>query len=148
MTTASATASLSASTAPSTSRPRRRLGRSIGAVAAGLVTIVVTSTAADMVLHAAGVYPPFGQRMSDGLFLLATAYRVLFGIGGEYLTARLAPNRPMGHAVVLAGVGTVLSIAGAVAMGDKGPAWYALAVIAMCFPCAWVGARLARRGSR
>lgn len=116
--------------------------RGVGAVLAGLVAIVVLSTAADAVLHATGVYPPFPERMSDELFALATAYRIVFGVAGSWLTARLAPARPMRHALVLAGIGTVLSIAGAAAMWSYGPAWYSLAIIAISFPCAWAGARL------
>jgi hypothetical protein len=126
--------------------PRRAL-RSVGAVLAGLFAIFAVTTATDVVLHVTGVYPALGQRMSDALFVLATAYRIVFGIAGSYLTARLAPSRPMRHALALGGVGFALSVAGGVMMGDQGPAWYALAVIAMALPCAWAGARLhARRG--
>jgi hypothetical protein len=121
--------------------PRRTL-RSIGAVVAGLLAIVVLSTAADAVLHATGVYPPFPERMADELFALATAYRIAFGIAGCWLTARLAPHGPLRHALVLGGIGTLLSIAGAAAMWAYGPAWYSLAVIAISLPCAWAGARL------
>jgi hypothetical protein len=104
--------------------PARRPGaaRSFGAVLAGFAAIFVLSTAVDMALHASGVYPPYGERMSDGLFALATAYRVLFGIAGCWLAARLAPAWPMAHARALGAVGTVLSVAGAVAMWDQGPA--------------------------
>lgn len=127
-------------------RTTRLVLRRIGAVVAGLLVIVVLSTAADAVLHATGVYPPFPQRMSDALFGLATAYRVAFGIAGCYLTARLAPDRPMRHALALGGIGTVLSTAGALAMWEYGPAWYSLAIIAISLPCAWIGARLYERG--
>lgn len=117
-------------------------GRSMGAVVAGLLTIVLLSTAVDAVMHATGIYPPVPERMSDALFGVATAYRIGFGVLGSYVTARLAPRRPMKHALVLAGIGTVLSTAGAVAMWEFGPGWYSLAVIAMSLPCAWIGARL------
>jgi hypothetical protein len=126
-------------------RSRRTL-RSIGAVVAGLLVIVVLSTATDMVLHATGVFPPFGQPMSDALFLLATAYRIVYGVAGCYITARLAPDRPMQHALVLGVVGLVVSTAGAVATWNRGPEfgpkWYPLAVIAIALPCAWAGGRL------
>jgi hypothetical protein len=126
-------------------RPRR-LWRSVGAVVAGLLAIVVLSTATDMVLHATGVFPPLGRPMSDALFLLATAYRIVYGVAGCYTAARLAPDRPMQHALVLGVVGLVVSIAGAVATWNRGPAfgpkWYPLAVIAIALPCAWVGGRL------
>ena len=120
--------------------------RSAGAVLAGLAFIVVTSTITDQVLHSTGVYPPVGQRMSDGLFVLATAYRVVFAVAGCWLTARLAADRPMWHAMMLAIVGLVISTAGAVYAlqhPELGPAWYPLGLIATTLPCAWLGARLA-----
>lgn len=126
-----------------TRRPRLALRRT-GAVLAGLLAIVVLSTAADAVLHATGVYPPVPERMADELFALATAYRIVFGVAGSWLAARLAPDHPTRHALVLGGIGTVLSVAGAAAMWEYGPAWYSLAIIAISFPCAWLGARLAR----
>ena len=95
-----------------------------------------------MALHATGIFPPFGQPMGDALFLLATAYRIVYGVAGSYIAARLAPDRPMQHALALGVVGLVLSIAGAVAMWDAGPAWFSLAVIAIAMPCAWAGGRL------
>lgn len=122
-------------------RPHLALRRT-GAVSAGLLTIVILSTAADAVLHATGVYPPFPQQMADGLFLLATAYRIVFGVGAGYVTARLAPDQPMRHALVLGAIGVALSTAGAAAMWEFGPGWYSLAIIAIALPCAWAGARL------
>ena len=130
----------------SDTRPPRRILRSIGAVLAGLVAIFVVTTATDVVLHATGIFPPWGQPMSDGLFLLATAYRIVYGVAGSYLTARLAPDRPMQHALALGVVGFVFSTAATVATWGRGPEfgpkWYALAVIAMAIPCAWAGGRL------
>jgi len=124
-----------------TQRPRRVL-RSVGAVLAGLIAIFILSTATDLALHAAAVFPPWEVRMSDALFLLPLAYRIVFGVAGCYLTARLAPDRPMLHALVLGAVGVVISTAGAVLMWDAGPAWYSLGVIAIAMPCAWAGGKL------
>ena len=99
-----------------------------------------------MALHATGVFPPWGQPMSDALFLLATAYRIVFGVAGCYIAARLAPDRPMQHALALGVVGFAVSILGAVATWDRGPAfgphWYPVAIIAITMPCAWAGGRL------
>ena len=120
----------------------RRTPRSIGAVIAGLLVIVGLSSAADAVMHAAGIYPPLPQRMAGDLFLIATAYRIAFGVLGCYVTARLAPGRPMRHAMVLGGIGTVMATAGALAFWDFGPAWYSIVIIAISIPCAWAGARL------
>ena len=126
----------------SETQPPKRSLRSFGAVVAGFFAIVILSTLTDMVLHATGVFRPLGQQMSDALFLVALAYRIVFGVAGCYITARLAPGRPMWHALVLGVIGLVVSIAGAVVMWEAGPAWYSLAVIAISMPCAWVGGRL------
>ncbi len=132
--------------------PARRIGRSIGAVLAGVLAIVVLSLATDVVLHATGIFPPMGQPMSDALFLLATAYCTVYGVAGGYLTARLAPDRPMQHALALGAVGVVLGTVGAVATWNRGPAfgphWYPLALIALAIPQCWAGGRLYERQSR
>ena len=110
---------------------------------AGLLAIFAITTVTDIVLHATGIFPPWGQPMSSALFLVALAYRIVYGVLGCYIAARLAPDRPMRHAVALGVVGVVLSTAGAVAMWEAGPAWYSLAVIGISIPCAWVGGKLA-----
>ena len=130
----------------SETRHPRRILRSIGAVLAGLLAIIILSVGTDAVLHATGVFPPPGQRMSDALFLLATAYRIVYGVVGCCIAARLAPDRPRQHALALGVVGLVVSIAGAVVTWGRGPelgpAWYSLAIMAIPMPCAWVGGRL------
>src|SRR5258708_19213074 len=85
-------------TAISEPHPPRRIGRSIGAVLAGIVAGVILTLATDIVLHGIGVFPPWGQPVSDGPLLLATAYRAVFGIVGSYIPARLPPYRPLPHA--------------------------------------------------
>jgi hypothetical protein len=123
----------------------RRIGRSAAAVAAGLATIFAVTTAADLVMHATGVFPPQGRSMTTALFLLALGYRLVIDVGGCYLAAWLAPDRPRGHALVLGTIGLVLSAAGALAMWNAGPHWYPMALFASSLPSAWVGGRLRER---
>lgn len=129
-----------------------RVLRSIGALLAGFLAVIVLSLGTDAALHATGVFPPWGQPMADSLFLLATAYRSVYGVAGSYIAARLAPDRPMAHAMALGVVGLALSIVGAVATWNRGPAfgpkWYPLALIATALPCAWAGGRLRAVQSR
>ena len=122
----------------------RRIGRSILALLAGFVVVVVLSLGTDLALHAAGIFPALGQTMSNGLFALATVYRTVYGVVGSYVTARLAPDRPMGHALVGGLIGLALSILGAVVTWNKdlGPHWYPLALIATALPGAWLGGKL------
>jgi hypothetical protein len=120
--------------------------RSIGAVLAGVVTVIVLSLATDIVLHATGIYPPWFQPMADSLWVLAVAYRVVYGIAGSYLTARIVRNRLMMHAMIVGVIGFVLTIAGVAANWNKGPAygprWFAIALILTTLPCAWIGGKL------
>jgi hypothetical protein len=120
--------------------------RSTGAVLAGFLLGGILSVATDMLLHAAGIFPPWGQPMSDELLLLATAYRIVFNVAGCYLAARLAPDRPMLHALVIGIVGVAVGTVGAVTTWDRGPAfgphWYPVAVIAVSIPCAWAGGKI------
>jgi hypothetical protein len=129
-------------------RPARRIARRIGAVIAGLLVNAVAASVTDSVLHATGVYPALGIRMSGALFAVALAYRTLYGVLGSYVTARLAPDRPMQHALALGAVGVTVGIIGAAVMWDAGPAWYSLGVIAVTLPAAWAGGRLRQRAHR
>lgn len=125
----------------------RHLGRSTGAVLAGLLAILVTHTGTDAVLHATGVYPTAGVTMSAGLFGLALAYRTVFSVLGAYVTARLAPRRPLKHALVLGGIGSLLSLGGVIANlahPEIGPLWYPVALLACTLPCCWLGAKLVK----
>ena len=134
-----------------TQQPHRIL-RSIGAVFAGVVAVSVLSLGTDMVMHATGIFPPWFQPMTGSLFMLALAYRVVYGIAGGYIAARLAPNRAMAHALVLGVVGLLLSIAGAAGTWNRGPEfgpkWYPLALVATALPCAWVGGRISRNHNK
>ena len=125
-----------------------RRGRSVGAVLAGIVAVVVLSVGTDEILHLAQVYPPWGQRMADGLFGLATAYRIVYGIAGGYITARLAPSAPLRHALILGLIGLVPGLLGvmvAIAKPELGPLWYPVALAVTGLPCAWLGGVLYRQ---
>src|SRR5215831_12306914 len=119
--------------------------KSFVALGAGVLVVVVVTTLVDIVLHSAGVYPPLNQPIDNRLALLATAYRVVIGVYGAWLTARLAPSRPMKHAMILAGIGVVLGLVGVVTTWNSGlgPRWYPIALVVLAIPQSWVGARLA-----
>ena len=121
--------------------------RRIGAVLAGIVVGAALALGTDAVLHATGVFPPWGQRVGDGLLMLATTYRAIFNVASGYVTAHLAPDRPIAHAVVLGTLGLVVGLAGAIATWNAGPAyephWYPVAVALISLPCSWAGGRIA-----
>jgi hypothetical protein len=118
--------------------------QSIWAVTARVLVIVIVTTLVDIALHAIGVFPPLGQPIDNTLALLATFYRIVISIGGAWLTARLAPDQPMKHALILGVVGTVLGLVGVVATWNRGlgPAWYPIALAVLAIPQCWAGGRL------
>src|SRR5262249_8382626 len=125
------------------------------AVPAGLLAIIIVTTIADIMLHAIHVYPPTNQPINNALALLATGYRVVISVGGAYLTASLAPDHPMRHAMILGYVGVVLGLVGVVATWNLGlgPRWYPIALVVLAVPQCWAGARIwemraVKRGSQ
>jgi len=128
-----------------THQPRPAL-RSVGAVLAGMLTGIILSLGTDELLHLTHVFPPWDQRASDALLLLATIYRTIYGVAGSYIAARLAPNRALLHAMILGVLGLAASTAGAVVTWNKGPVfgphWYPVALVVLAIPTAWAGGKI------
>ena len=118
--------------------------KSIWAVVAGVIFIIGVTTIVDIALHALGVFPPMDQPLDDRLAALATSYRIVISVAGAWLTARLAPAKPMQHALLLGVVGTVLGLVGVVATWNRGlgPRWYPVALAVLAIPQCWVGGKL------
>ena len=128
-----------------THQPRQAL-RSVGAVLVGMLTGIILSLGTDELLHLAHVFPPWDQRASDAPLLLATIYRTIYGVAGSFIAARLAPHRPMLHAMILGVFGLAASAAGAVVTWNKGPVfgphWYPVALVVLAIPTAWAGGKI------
>lgn len=125
--------------------------RSIGAVLAGFVAVVVLSISVDAVMHAVHFYPPESQGMHDPVQnAVALAYRSLFTVVGGWIAARLAPGRPMTHVAVLSVLGLAGGTAGVVLTWDLnlGPRWYPIGLAVGAVPLTllggWLGARQRR----
>ena len=129
---------------PST-HPRRRL-QGTGAILAGFIATAVLSLATDQLLHVLDVYPPWGQPMHEpALNALALGYRIVYGVMGGYIAARLAPHSPVRHAVILGVIGFVFAAAGAIGAITQyalGPNWDPIALALTALPCTWLGGRL------
>jgi hypothetical protein len=132
-----------------TTAQSRRLGQSAWALFAGFLFVVILSLVTDAFFHKLGVFPPVGEYTPDKPLLLATAYRVIFGIIGSYITARLAPHSPMRHALTGGCIGVVLATLGAAATWNRnlGPHWYSVALIVFALPQSWLGAIFYLRSS-
>jgi hypothetical protein len=119
--------------------------KSIGAVLAGFLTVVVLSIGMDFILESLGFFPPQNEPDSYTwwMLLIALIYRCAATVAGGYVTARLAPNRPMRHALILGIVGIVAGTAGAIATWGMTPHhWYPIALVVTAVPCTWYGGTL------
>ena len=84
------------------------------------------------------------EKFEAGHSLLALSYHLAYTLFGSYLAARLAPNRPMGHALAIGALGIVISTLGLIAIvtDNLAPAWYGWMLIVLSLPVAWVGGKL------
>lgn len=121
--------------------------RSVMAIVVGFLFIGLLAFGADAVLRGAmpGAFDATGRMTSVSVLLLTLAYVGVFAIAGCWLAARLAPDRPMRHALILGMLGLVFNIAGSYAMWHTAPAWYHAIAIALVMPYAWIGGRIRER---
>lgn len=116
---------------------KRGIWKSIGAVVAGLATIIVLSNGTDTILETTGVFPPLQEQLEHGftvpwMAVLAVAYRNVFTVLGGYVTAWLTPKQPLRHVLTLAAANIV-------------PAWFSVALLVLGPCCAWLGGTLQQR---
>jgi hypothetical protein len=117
------------------------MGRSFGAIVTGFVVVALLSFAGHEILRL--VWPSaFGMANrieSAPALLLVLLYTFGFAACGCSVAARLAPNAPMVHALLLGSIIFVLDVIGTVSRWGSEPPWYHVAVLALVMPAAWVG---------
>lgn len=121
--------------------------RSILAILSAIILGAVLSIGTDYFLEAVGIFPSFDEQQLHGLqtwwlYLIALTYRCIYTIGSGYLAAALAPYRPVFHAMIPGFIGFGVSLAGTVAMWDKGFQWYSISLTVLTPICTWTGAKL------
>jgi hypothetical protein len=141
---------MTAIAAPAPQISSLRLGRSLLALIAGLLLNAVLSTGTDVLLSVLGVFPALSEyghadSFTNAMLAFALIYRTLFGVLGCYVTARLAPRRPMFHSLTLGAIGFTIGLAGAITVWGSSHAWYAISITLVTVPAAWLGGVLAQR---
>ena len=118
--------------------------RSITAIVVGFLLIGALSFGTDAIVRSQlpDMYDAAGRTDSVPLLLFVMFYVGVFAVFGCWLAARLAPDRPMRHAMILGALGLVFNIAGSAAMWNTAPAWFHIASIALVLPFAWLGGRI------
>lgn len=124
------------------------MGRSILAIAVGFVLTGALNMGTNMVLSrvAPEIVPPAGTpNTSTAALLVISAYVALYGILGCYVTARLAPSRPLLHALILGGLALAMSIPVTLSVWSDAPAWFNLYNLLAVMPYAYVGGLIRER---
>ena len=116
--------------------------RSILAVLAGIITVVVLSEGIDFVVIKLGLLSFSGPHLTVP-FAIATIYRSVAAVVGGFVTAKLAPSSPMTHAIILGAIGIALALAGVIANLSASNLWYPIALVVTALPCSWLGGKLA-----
>ncbi len=121
----------------------KSLLKSIAAIFIGFFTVAILSIATDTILEKLGIFPP----IADGLFItwmlvLALVYRSVYAVVGGYVTARFAPEDPMKHVWILAGIGMIMSVIGIFVGWDLSQHWYPIMLAVTTIPCVWLGGKL------
>lgn len=118
--------------------------RSIIAIAAGFIFIAVLSFGTDIVVRA--TWPEMfheGRTDNNMVLFLTLAYVATYAIAGCYIAGRLAPARPMRHALILGVLGLAFTAFVTKFAWESAPVWYHVASLALVMPFAYVGGLLA-----
>lgn len=117
--------------------------KSIGAIIVGFTLGVILSVGTDFLLDKLGIMSMQNFKENSSIIVaLIIIYRFVFNVTGCYLTAKLAPNKPMKHVIIIGIIGTILSLLGSFAMWDKAIPFYNIAIILISLPSAWLGGKL------
>lgn len=120
--------------------------KSIGAIIAGMAVGAILSLATDKILEVTNIMKitPFDEN-PVWLIALVIIYRTIFNLTGTYTAAKLAPSKPMKHAIILGIIGTLVGIIGTIAMWHIPPHWYPISLVILTMPAAWLGGKLATK---
>lgn len=117
--------------------------KSIGAILSGLLLGAVLSIGTDFLMDKMEIMSMENfKQTSLFVIFIVMVYRFIFNVIGCYLTAKISPNKPMKHVIIIGIIGTVLSILGSLVMWDKAIPFYNIGVILISFPSAWIGGKL------
>ena len=90
-------------------------------------------------------FAPDGSTDNVAILPLFLVLPVAYSFASGRLTARLAPTRPMAHAVALGLILTAVGTAVQILYWDVMPLWYHLPFLATLLPAVWLGARTGKQ---
>ena len=115
--------------------------KSVWPIIAGFLLLAVLSVGADMILR--GCFPkafgPSEAPMGALASVVTIFYASAFGVLSSYLTAALAPNRPVTHALALGAIVFLFALGGLISSWHRAPAWFNFGFLVVVFASAWLG---------
>src|SRR5436190_23023342 len=115
--------------------------KSFWPIIAGFLLMAVLSVGADMILRS--FFPKAFGTSQAPLGVLASVFTIFytsaFGVVSSYLTATLAPGRPVMHALVLGGIVFLFALGGLVGSWQGAPVWFNVGFLATVVASAWLG---------
>jgi len=122
-----------------------KLFKSIAAILVGFFVSALLATITDLALETTGVI----SSPAEGLFIpwmivLVIFYRSAYTVLSGFVVAKLAPSRPMLHAMILGIIGVALTLVGThtIAVG-KAPLWFGYSLAILALPSLWLGVKIA-----
>jgi len=119
--------------------------KSIGVILLAFVVNALLSVLTDFLLERIGVLPnPERGLFETWAILLCLFYRAIYSVLAGFIIAKLAPNKPMLHALILGVIGvaiTLLSVSNP-EFAQKSKLWFGYTLAAITIPCIWLGVKI------
>jgi hypothetical protein len=119
--------------------------KSIGVLLLAFVVNGLLSVVTDFLLESTGVLPD----PSKGLFetwaiILVLFYRAVYTVFTGFIIAKLAPSKPVLHALILGLIGTVVTIlaVSSPTFAGKAPLWFGYTLAAITIPAMILGVKI------
>ncbi|HSX00584.1 MAG TPA: hypothetical protein VLH38_06135 [Patescibacteria group bacterium] len=126
----------------------KTISRSILAFLAAVAVTFALSYGTDAILVAANLMKSNALPDSVAIVALIIAYRTVYNVLGAYIVAKLAPKRPMLHAMVLGVFGIIGALSAMAAQPDYSPAYYPVILALLILPSVWLGVKLEERSGK
>ena len=130
---------------------KNNLFKSVGVILLAFMINGLLSVVTDFILESIGVLPD----PSLGLFetwaiVLVLFYRGVYTVFAGFIVAKLAPARPLMHALVLGAMGTLITLiaVNSPAFSDKAPLWFGYVLATLTIPCIWLGVEIQKNWSK
>jgi uncharacterized protein YacL len=126
---------------------QNQIVKSIVAVLAGAVGLFILAAGFDWALEKTG-YLNVNSFDANTCWIIAVVIvaRCVFSLVAAYVTARLAPDRPMLHAMILGSIGVLIGISSMVYLWNKSPHWFLMVLTLIPLPFCWAGGDMYARG--